>query len=73
MAKFGGCCDDLNEAMNAPPDSLLRVEDNGVLYLAVGFVNTPEGIGWFDQAVIFCPFCGSRLQTREEVQSHAGD
>jgi 4-hydroxy-3-methylbut-2-en-1-yl diphosphate synthase IspG/GcpE len=26
-----------------------------------------DGVGWFDQAVIFCPFCGRRLQDKEDI------
>ena len=35
---------------------MFRVGDNGVLYFTVGYVDTDEGRGWFDQAVIYCPF-----------------
>ena len=66
--QFGSCCKDLADAMNAPPQTLFRVEKNGVLYLAVGYVQTEQGIGWFDQAVIFCPFCGARMQDRDEIR-----
>lgn len=58
--------------MTSPPEKLLRVEDNGVLYLAVGYINTDQGVGWFDQAVLYCPFCGTALQSRAEIQRHAG-
>lgn len=43
--QFGSCCKDLNDAMNSPRSSLFRVEDNGVLYLTIGYANTPEGVG----------------------------
>ena len=69
---FGSCCEDLDKAMTSPPNSFFRIEDNGVLYLTIGFVQTSDGPGWFDQAVIFCPFCGWQLQTREEVRKKAG-
>ncbi|HKG14590.1 MAG TPA: hypothetical protein VKB12_14785 [Pyrinomonadaceae bacterium] len=65
---FGSCCKDLSDAMTGPPRSLFRVEEEGVLYLSVGYAQTPQGVGWFDQAVIFCPFCGARLQDREEIR-----
>jgi hypothetical protein len=65
--EFGSCCDDLKSALGLDGQSLFRVEENGALYLAVGFVNTPEGTGWFDQAVIFCPFCGAKLQDRANL------
>jgi len=66
---FGTCCRDLADAMAQPPESFFHVEENGVLYLAVGYTPTENGPGFFDQAVLFCPFCGSQLQTREEVSS----
>jgi len=65
---FGSCCKDLKDAMTTPTTSMFRVETNGVLYFSVGYVTTPQGNGWFDQAVIFCPFCGKQLQTREEIK-----
>ena len=69
---FGSCCEDLGKAMTSPPNSFFRAEGNGVLYLTIGFVQTPNGPGWFDQAIIFCPFCGSQLQSREEIRKNAG-
>ncbi len=65
--KFGSCCKDLTDAMNGMLESFFRVEENGILYLTVGYVPTPNGPGWFDQAVLFCPFCGRELQTREAI------
>ena len=65
---FGSCCKDLKEAMTTTPQSLFRVEGNSVLYLTVGYAQSPEGTAWFDQAVLFCPFCGLKLQDREEIR-----
>ena len=65
---FGNCCAYLHDALTTPPEKLFRVEANGVLYLAIGYANTDQGVGWFDQAVLFCPFCGSSLQSRGEIQ-----
>ena len=55
--------------MSEVPNSLFRVEENGVLYLAVGYVSTENGPGYFDQAVRFCPFCGVELQTKQAIAS----
>lgn len=68
---FGSCCRDLKDAMTAPPNSFFRVEDNGVLYLTIGYAQTDRGPGWFDQAVLFCPFCGAELQNREAIKKAA--
>lgn len=69
---FGSCCIDLSEAMTGPPHSFFRVEENGVLYLTVGYMPTDEGSAWFDQAVLFCPFCGSKLQDRTAIREATG-
>jgi hypothetical protein len=52
------------------------VEETGILFMAVGCAEVePEsddeegGIAWFDQAVMFCPFCGTQLQTPEEIEA----
>jgi hypothetical protein len=65
---FGACCRDLNDAMTSPPQSLFRVEENGVLYLTVGYTPTEQGVAWFDGAVIYCPFCGKQLQDRGTIR-----
>jgi hypothetical protein len=66
--RLGDCCTDFADAMNEPEHSMFRVdEENGVLYLSVGYLETPEGAAWLDQAVLFCPFCGKQLQTKEEI------
>jgi hypothetical protein len=55
---FDSCWGELEDAMKTPPNSMFRVKSNGVLYFTLGYVETEHGPGWFDQAVIFCPFCG---------------
>ena len=67
---FGSCCKDLKDAMNTPKTSMFRV-DGGIFYLSVGSVDTAKGAAWFDQAVIFCPFCGKQLQTKEDIKRKA--
>jgi hypothetical protein len=54
--------------MTQVPNSFFRVESNGVLFLVVGYVQSEQGPGFFDQAVLFCPFCGAQLQTREMIK-----
>lgn len=70
---FGTCCNDLRDAMDSTkvPNSFYRVEENGVLYQTVGYVNTDRGAGYFDQAVIYCPFCGRRLQDKDEIKANS--
>ena len=68
---FGSYCGELEDAMKTPPNSMFRVQSNGVLYFTIGDVKTGHGPGWFDQAVIFCPFCGKQLQSKEGIAKSA--
>jgi len=44
--EFGSCCEALADCMGLP-GSFFRIEDNNILYLTVGEVQTEEGIGYF--------------------------
>jgi len=68
----GSCCKDLKDAMTMPQQKFLWTSEDDVLYLTVGNVETEQGTGWMDQAVLFCPFCGKQLQTRDEIRLKAG-
>ncbi len=70
--KFGDCCRDLEDAMSGVPESFFRIEENGVLYLTIGYANTEKGPGFFDQAVLYCPFCGTSLQSRDGILKATG-
>ena len=61
------CCQDFRDAVQLPGVSSFKVERNGVLFLTIGSTKTDEGLSFYDQAVIFCPFCGAKLQDRNEV------
>ena len=65
---FGSCCKSMRDALTQPPKPLFRIDEMGILCLSVGYVETEDGVGWFDHAVMFCPFCGALLQTAEQVQ-----
>ena len=61
------CCQDFRDALSIPSISSFRVERNGVLFLTIGSIKTGDEINFYDQAVIFCPFCGTKLQDRNEI------
>ena len=69
---FGSCCKDLKDSMTIPDQKFLWEDKEGVFYLTIGGVQTENGMGWMDHAVLFCPFCGARLQTEEEIRLKAG-
>ncbi len=73
--KFGSCCQSLKEAMAADDfEPLIAVSDeDGMLYMSVGLVAMEEDEpGMIDHPIFFCPFCGSKLQTPEEVDAKTG-
>lgn len=73
-SNFGGCCTELKEAMAGEDfDPLITEGDDGVLYMAVGLIDLEEDEpGLVDHPLFFCPFCGTKLQTAEEVKAKVG-
>ena len=69
---FGSCCDMLKEAMsNEDFDPLITVgQEDAILYMAVGMIDVEqEEPGMVEFPLYFCPFCGSSLQTPEEIDA----
>ena len=76
--RFGTCCEDLKEVLEAEDfDPLVYVGEDDVLYMSVGILD-PDGDneedgGFLDHPVYHCPFCGTKLQSVEEVDGKIGD
>lgn len=69
---FGSCCETLKEAMGgAEFEPLISVgEDDGVLYLTVGWIDVEdEQPGAVQFPMLHCPFCGTSLQTVEQIDA----
>jgi hypothetical protein len=72
---FGGCCAELKDAMSGEEfEPLLTVGDDGVMYMSVGLVDLEDDDepGMVDHPMFFCPFCGTELQTVEDVRAKTG-
>ncbi len=71
---FGTCCGELKEAMSgAEFEPLITVAGDGILYMSVGLLELEdEDPAMVDHPVFFCPFCGTRVQTQEEVRAKSG-
>jgi hypothetical protein len=69
-SKFGTCCNELKQAMSGEEfEPLITVGDDGILYMSVGLIDMEDDEpGMVDHPVFFCPFCGTRVQTVENVQ-----
>jgi hypothetical protein len=59
---------EMKDALTTSPNPLFRVSEWGVLCLAVGYAESGQGLVWMDQVVIYCPFCGKRLQSQEGIR-----
>ena len=58
--------------MTIPQQEFLRANEQGVLDLTMGGIQTAQGTGWMDQAILFCLSCEARLQIRDEIRQKAG-
>jgi hypothetical protein len=71
--QFGSCCEGLKDALtNTEFEPLIAVDDDtGVLYMSVGIMDAEreDEPNMVDHPVYFCPFCGTQLQTEEEVEA----
>lgn len=73
--EFGNCCPELKDAMSGEEfEPLITVGDDGVLYMSVGLIDLEEEEpGMVDHPLFFCPFCGTKLQSVEDVRDKTGD
>jgi hypothetical protein len=69
LGNFGKCCGELKDAISGEEfEPLITVGDDGVLYMSVGLIDLEDDEpGMVDHPLFFCPFCGTRVQTAEEV------
>jgi hypothetical protein len=70
--KFGGCCESLKDAMQGEEfEPLIAVDEDGVLYMSVGLLDAEgeDDPNMIDHPMFFCPFCGTKVQTPEEVDA----
>jgi hypothetical protein len=72
---FGNCCSELKDAMSGEEfEPLITVGDDSVLYMSVGLIDLEQENepGMVDHPLFFCPFCGTKLQTVDEVRAKTG-
>ena len=72
--KFGSCCEELKEALDGSEfEPLITVGEDDVIYMTVGLVDLEgDEPGLVDHPLFFCPFCGTKLQSVEDVRAKAG-
>jgi hypothetical protein len=72
-AAFGGCCEELKDALSGDDfEPLIAVGEDGVLYLSVGLIDLEdEEPGMVEHPLFFCPFCGTKVQSEDDVKAKA--
>ena len=70
---FGSCCSELKEALTSSDfEPLITVGEDDVLYMSVGLIELEdEDANMVDHPIFFCPFCGTKLQSPDEVNAKA--
>ncbi len=72
---FGNCCESLKDALtNQDFEPLMAVDEQGVLYMSVGLLDAvgEDEPNMVDHPMYFCPFCGTALQTEQDVEAKTG-
>ena len=72
--KFGSCCETMKDVLHSDEFEPLVAEEEGVLYMSIGLMEAEkeDEPNIVDHPVFFCPFCGSKVQTPEEVDAQTG-
>lgn len=76
-SKFGTCCAELKDAISGDDfEPLITIGDDDVLYLSVGIVHVgadeeDDEPAMVDHPLFFCPFCGAKVQSPDEVKAKA--
>ena len=66
------CCEELESLATDDPDSkdeTFFIEEDGVLHMVVRRIPLKDGTAFDERMVVFCPFCGTRLQEDEFVSA----
>jgi hypothetical protein len=69
---FGTCCEGLKDALTSEDfEPLMAVDEAGVLYMSVGLLDAQgeDEPNMVDHPMYFCPFCGTKLQSEEDVEA----
>jgi hypothetical protein len=65
----GYCCDDMEACLGAGPEAALFEHDSGLILLNAGRTERDGEEGDLLISVQFCPFCGTELQTDEDIDA----
>ena len=68
------CCKTLKEVLAGPGsggEPTVFLDDDDVMMMVIGMIDTPGGLALYDHPVHHCPFCGASLQSATEIRAKA--
>lgn len=65
----GYCCDDMETCLGASSEAALLEHESGLILLNAGRTEQDGEEGSLFFTVQFCPFCGTELQTDEDIDA----
>jgi hypothetical protein len=68
----GFCCEELEDAVSQDPADSLIEHDSGLILLNLGQREEDGETGVVLATIRFCPFCGTEIQTDEDVEAALG-
>lgn len=70
--QIGFCCEELEEAVSPDPEASLIEHDSGLILLNLGHREEGGETGVVLTTIRFCPFCGTEIQTDEDIEAALG-
>ena len=67
------CCEELEDAVSSDPSASLIEHDSGLILLNLGEREEEGETGVVLTTIRFCPFCGTEIQTDEDVEAALGE
>jgi len=70
---IGFCCEELEDAVSSDPADALVQHESGLILLNLGEREEEGETGVVLATIRYCPFCGTEIQTDEDVEAALGD
>ena len=67
------CCEELEESVSSDPEASLIEHDSGLILLNLGHREEEGESGVVLATIRFCPFCGTEIQTDEDIEAALGE
>ena len=66
------CCEELEDAVSSDAEASLIEHDSGLILMNLGQREADGETGTVLTTIRFCPFCGTEIQTDEDIEAALG-